>query len=913
MSTNRLQDERPNPDILLEKVNKAERGKLTVFLGAAAGVGKTYAMLEVAQERFRAGTDIVIGWVETHGRAETESMVAGLERIPPQRLFYRETQMLEMDIDAILTRRPEVVLVDELAHTNVPGARHLRRFQDVDELLKAGIHVYTTLNVQHLESLNDVVAKITGIIVRETVPDYVLEQADNIKLIDISSDDLIHRLKEGKVYVAGQAEQAMKQFFRLGNINALRELALRYTARQVDKNLSDYMRDQGIEGPWPAAGRIMVCVSASPFSTQLIRAAHRLATGLQAELIAVYVEVRHRSRSFIDDVDQISRNMKLAEELGAMTLSTHGDSLETELLEIARLHNVTAIVMGKPRHSRFREFFHGSVVDRLIRRSGDIHVYVIQINSATEKPSVQKKQTKKGFRWEWKHYAASLCMVLSVTVFGLVMKERIEVINVALLYQLPVTLSAFWWGRWPSYFTAVISVLFFDFLFIPPTYTFTVEDVRYMWSFFTFLIVAFVIGGRTEYLRNEASAARQRERSTAALYQFSREIAAVVDKETIVRELALQVSRTLGRNTRVILPDANGRLSLWADQDPGLEWTSLGRPHQALPKNNENAVAMWAYTNGQVAGRTSETLSGADYLYLPMITRETVVGVLGVRVLEKIIAMEQRQLMNAWAGLAAIAIERGTLMEKERETALLVESDKLRTALLNSVSHELRTPLSSIIGSVSTLLESEIKYSPQDQRELLINIKDGANRMERVVANLLDTARLESGMVQLKLNWCDMEDIIGTALRRLQESIRSRNINVDVQPPINVVHGDCVLLEQLMINLVDNAVKYSPANTPVDIKVSGESGNIIVSVSDRGIGIPEDELSHIFNKFYQVHHPDMRVDGTGLGLSICRGIVEAHGGKIWAENRPGGGTSFLFMLPATTSEFVDSGANVNGE
>jgi len=912
MSTNRLQDERPNPDALLEKVHKADRGKLTVFLGAAAGVGKTYAMLEVAQERFRAGSDIVIAWVETHGRTETEALVAGLERIPPQRLFYRDRQMLEMDIDAILARRPEIVLVDELAHTNMPGARHMRRFQDVDELLKAGINVYTTLNVQHLESLNDVVAKITGIIVRETVPDYVLEQADNISLIDISSDDLIHRLKEGKVYVAGQAEQALKQFFRPGNINALRELALRYTARQVDKNLSEYMRDKGIEGPWPASGCIMVCVSASPYSSQLIRAAHRLATGLQAELLAVYVEVGQRSQAHPSETDQISRNMKLAEELGANILITHGEHLENELLEIARLHNVTAIVMGKPRHSKLREFFHGSVVERLIRHSGDIHVYVIQISSATKETPRITPRTQNEFRWDPKHYVLSLCMALSVTLFGLLMTERIEVINIALLYQLPVTLSAFWWGRWPSYFTAVISVLLFDFLFIPPTFTLSVDDVRYMWSFITFLIVAFVIGGRTEHLRNEASAARQRERSTTALYQFSREIAAVVDMETIVRELALQVSRTLGRKTRVILPEANGRLVLWANQDPGLKWTPVSQPHEPIPETNENAVAMWAYTNGQIAGRSSETLSGADYLYLPMITRGNVVGVLGVRVQEKIIALEQLQLMEAWAGLAAIAIERGKLVEKERETALLVASDKLRTALLNSVSHELRTPLSSIIGSASTLLESEIKYSPHDQRELLINIKDGANRMERVVANLLDTARLESGMVQLKLNWCDMEDIIGTALRRLQESIRDRKINVDVRPPINVVHGDCVLLEQLLINLVDNALKYSPYDTQIDINVSGDSDKIFVSVSDRGIGIPEDELSNIFNKFYQVHHPDMRVDGTGLGLSICKGIVEAHGGKIWAENRPGGGTSIVFLLPATSSEFVNSGTKEEG-
>jgi len=898
---NKTPEQRPNPDVLLEKISKAARGKLTVFLGAAAGVGKTYTMLEVAHERLREGTDIVLGWIETHGRQETEKLVVGLPIIPVKMLEYRGKQLSEMDIDAILARHPETVLVDELAHTNVGGSRHVRRFQDVEEFLAAGINVYTTLNIQHIESLNDVVAQITGIIVKETVPDYIIEQADNVQLIDIPPEELIKRLKEGKVYVPGQAEQALRHFFRPGNINALRELSLRFTASRVDKELNEYMREHRIDGPWPAAGRVMVCVSDSPFSGKLIRAARRLATGLQTEWLAVHIEPARRSPLGGPKLDQIARNMRLAEELGAQTFSSAGENLTTELLAVARDHNVTAIVIGKPRHSRLQELFSSSVVDKLIRRSGGINIYVIQADTEST-PAARIATVPVDRQNNWLDYAVSFAMVTAVTILGLLFRSKVEFINIAFLYLLPVVMSAYWRGRWPSYFAAISGILLFDFLFVPPIFTFTVEDVRYLWSFVIFLFVAFVIGGQTEHLRHEASAASLREKNTRALFHFSREIAAVIDMGAIVSEMSIQAANALNRKVAVLLPDDTGLLRVWAAHEPGADKTSAeyhGNTNDPLTESAEAAVATWVFQHRQVAGRSTETLPGAQYLYLPLATRETTVGVLGILIVEKLITPDQRQLMDAWAGLGAIAIERVKLTEKAREATLLLESDRLRTALLNSISHELRTPLASIIGAASTLFEAESVYSLDERHELLESIKEGANRMDRVVANLLDTARMESGMMQLKTDWCDIEDIIGTALRRLADQTKHRLLEINIPDDTPLLRGDCVLLEQTILNLVDNALKYSPPDSPIAIMVNIRKDSLKVSIADRGSGIPQADLPHIFDKFYRSEQRQLSIRGTGLGLSICKGIVEAHGGSIWAENRADGGTIISFTVPVT--------------
>ena len=668
MSQNR-QENRPKPEEFLDRIQKERCGKLTVFLGAVAGVGKTYTMLEAAHDRQQEGVDLVIGCVETHGRQETDKLVNGLPRIPAKALKYRDKALCEMDIDAILARKPELVLVDELAHTNIPGSRHARRFQDVEELLKAGIHVYTTLNIQHIESLNDVVAQITGVIVRETVPDYIVEQADSVKLIDIPPEELIKRLKEGKVYIPGQAAQALRKFFRQGNISALRELSLRFTAARVDKDLSEYMRKHSIDGPWPASERVMVCVSASPFSAQLIRAARRLAGGLQAEWLALHIEPAHSLPTSEQEKDRLARNMRLAEELGAKILTVVGEDLTEEILDAARNHNVTTIVVGKPRQSRWWEMIHGSTVNKIMRRSGEINIHVIQ-SEAEQDPVVAIKTTTVARSISWKHYGGGFLIMAGVTVFSYLLRltSSVELINIALLFQLPVMLSAFWWGRWPSYFTAVCCVIVFDYFFMPPPTNMHGGVMHYLWSCATFLFVAFVIGGRTEMLRSEALAARIREKSTRALYYFSREIVAITDLKTITQKMVKHAAEAINHQVTVLLPSENGVLGVWAEYDPSLPEDEQINSKEPFPlgDSTEAAVASWVYQHGQVAGKSSETLSGANHIYLPLKTREEIVGVLSLYLGKNILTPEERRLVDAWTGLAAIAVERAQSVKPER-------------------------------------------------------------------------------------------------------------------------------------------------------------------------------------------------------------------------------------------------------
>lgn len=886
MADDSKEKKRPDPDVLLAKLNKEARGKLTVFLGAAAGVGKTYTMLESAHEMLAAGINVVIGWVETHKRLETEKMVEGLPRLSAKNIEYKGKILHEMDIDGILALKPQVVLVDELAHTNVTGSRHVRRFQDVEELLNAGIDVYTTLNIQHIESLNDIVAQITGITVRETVPDSIVEQADQVQLIDIPPNELIKRLKEGKVYNPHQAELALNKFFRPGNINALRELALRFTAYRVDKELNEYMQAHDIAGPWPVGERVMVCVSASPFSAQLIRAARRLARGLQAELVAVHVETPRRMDFSEKERDRISRNMRLAEELGAKTLSVAGNDLAEEVLAVAREYNITHVVVGKPLHGRIREWLSGgAVVDKLIRYSGGINIHVIQGKTeVTNEPKVKTLSAAVPIPW-W-HYIAGLLMIALVTVGNWWWRDYVEPVHVIMLYLLPVLLSAVWWGKGPSYVTALCSVLLFDYFFTVPVFSLTISDLRYLWSLPIFLLIAFIIGGQTEKLRVEAMLARQREKSTRALYAFSRDIAAVADSNVIVRNLAEQARQTLECPVAVFLPEENGKLLLVAET--GTEQTHID--------TSEMAVAIWAYEHSEVAGRCTETLPGAQYMYVPLTTSGKTVGVLGIYIQEKMLTPAQRRLIESWTGLAAIAVERVNLAEQAGQAALLVASDQLRTALFNSISHELRTPLASIIGAISGLLDTEGVYSNEDRKELLDTVNEGAARMDRLVANLLDTARLESGMMQLKKDWCDVEDITGIALRRVAECIEGRPLFIHIPEELPLVKADCVLLEQVLVNLLDNACKYSAKDGEIVITASQEETMVQVSVADRGTGIPKEDLVQIFDKFYRVQQPKS-VSGTGLGLSICKGIIEAHGGDLRAENRPGGGTVMTFAIP----------------
>lgn len=879
---------RPDPEALLESIEQEKRGRLTVFLGAAAGVGKTYAMLEAAQEKLKEGVDVVVGWVETHGRAETEALLEGLPIIPPRRLIYRGKELLEMDLDALLSRRPALALVDELAHTNVPGSRHAKRYQDVEELLNAGIDVYTTLNIQHLESLNDIVAQITGIRVQETVPDRILETAE-IQLIDVPPEELILRLKEGKVYVPEMAEEALRRFFRPGNINALRELALRYAARRVDRQLENYMRAHGIPGPWPAGERVMVCVSPSPFSARLIRVARRMAEGLKAEWIAVYVDTPGRFPAQEEEKEQLAKNLQLAEELGAETITISGEDVAEEILKLAKKRNVTHIVIGKPFHSRLWELIHGSVVDKIIRHSQGISVHVIPGKHQPPKKRYFPSLTRSH---SWTFYAGALATTLMVASFCVWWRYSLGLVNIAMLFLLPVLFSAVRWGVGPAVVAAIGSFLLFDFLFISPTWSFSISDLRYIISFIIFVLVALFTGTLSNRLKAEVKSCRERGDRLAALYSLSREIAAVAELKPVLEKITQKVAETLEQPVALLLPDEEGKLQISASSKDYEEnsWDE-----------NERAVATWVFKNGHKAGRGTDTLSGAKGLYLPLQASEGIKGVLGIFLKGSLKGLqpEQLRLAEAFAGLAALAITRLELQKEAQEARFLAESERLRSALFNSLSHDLRTPLASIIGAVTSLLEGDKIFDATTRRELLQTIKQEASRMNRFVSNLLDMARLESGLLKLRQEWVDIEDVIGVATSRLGEALKSRPLIIKVDPNLPLIKADFLLIEQVLVNLLDNALKYSPPGSEILLTVSGKEGWMEIAVSNKGPRLSSEDLKRIFDKFYRIP-TSPTVGGTGLGLAICKGIVEAHGGRIWASNHPDGLTiTFALPLPGT--------------
>lgn len=883
-------ERRVDPDTLLASIEKEGQGRLTVFLGAAAGVGKTYAMLEAAREELTEGVDVVAGWVETHGRLETEALLQGLPAVPPRRMEYRGKEFQEMDLDAILARKPELVLVDELAHTNIPGSRHVRRYQDVQELLATGIDVYTTINIQHLETLNDVVAKITGVTVRETVPDRILEQTAQIQMVDIRPEELIQRLKDGKIYVPDQAEEAMRRFFRPGNINALRELALRYTARRVDRQVESYMRVHGIDGPWPTGERVMVCISSSPFSAQLIRIARRMAEGLQAEWLAVYVDTPRRFPVHEEDKDRLAKNLRLAEELGAETLNITGNDVAVELLELARKRNVSQIIIGKPLNSRFWEFMHGSVVDKVIRLSEGISVHVIPGNPKL----IKKIHTGQNpvQRPAWKSdlilpYLASLFIMIVLTVLAGPLKDTLGFVNIAMVFLLPVLLSAVWWGTMPSIATAIMAVISFDFFLVPPTFSFTVADIRYVITFIIFIVVALFTSHLSNRLRLQVVNSRRREARVSALYSLSRDIAAVADLGPVIESIVKKVADIIQGEVVLLLPGKDGKPLLRASSEVS---------GNSFFNDNEYAVATWVFTQGQKAGKGTDTLGAAEGLYIPLRTDKEVCGVMGIHSgdPDTYFEPEQLRLLDAFTSLASMAVTRAQLAEQAREALTLAESERLRTALFNSLSHDLRTPLASIVGATSCLLESHV-YSPESRRDLLLSIQQGTLRMSHFVNNLLDMARLESGLVKPNRDWYDLHDIVGVAVSRLDESLSSRPVKINIENNLPLVKVDFVLIEQVLVNLLDNAIKYSEPGTEIIIEVKKYENEIKVAVSDLSPEIPDDDIEKIFDKFYRLHSPRL-VSGTGLGLAICKGFVEAHGGKIWASNKKGGGVVISFTL-----------------
>ncbi len=882
-----MEERRPDPDLILAKVQQEEErrreGQLKIFFGAAPGVGKTYAMLSAAQQKLSEGHDVVAGVVETHGRKETEALLNGLELVPRHQIEYKGAVLSEFDVDAALKRKPAVILVDELAHTNVPGSRHKKRWQDVYELLGAGISVYATVNVQHLESLNDVVAQITGITVRETIPDFLLDRADEIELVDLAPEDLLQRLRDGKVYVPELAARAKESFFRKGNLLALRELALRRTAQRVDEQMQNYREVKGVKEVWPAAERLLVCVGPNPRSIRLIRAAKRMAAGLRAEWIAVYVEAPHKVKPSESDLRQLAQHMRLAESLGAETVTLTGSNASEEILSYARDRNVTKIITGKPTHPRWKDKLFGSMLDELVRGSGDIEVYVI---SGDAGESVKGIITKSGRHVpKTEEWLFSLGVVGICTGLSFLMAPYIEVADLAMVYLLGVVIAAGRTDRGPSLFAAFLSVAAFDFFFIPPYYTFAVNDVRYFITFLVMFLVAFVISRLTHRVRDQASAARQREKRTAAIYNLSRKFVHERGIERLCAIAISHISEVLSSKVVVLVPADQGKLTIPAT---GQETFALNE--------KELSVAQWTFDHRQRAGLGTDTLSGASALYIPLVAASKAVGVIGIlpSAHQGFFDQDQVHILESFVNQVAMAIDRAMISVEAQQALLKAETETLRNTLLSSVSHDLRTPLASITGAITTLLQRDVTFGADQRQELLQTIHEEAEHLNQLIRNILDMTRLEAGTIKVKKEWQPVEEIVGAVLGRLEERLRDRPVDISLPEDLPLVSFDPLLIEQVIVNLLDNAIKYTPPGTPIKISAYEKDGEVIVGIEDRGIGITAGEEEKIFDKFVR---GSAAGGGIGLGLAICRAIITAHGGWIRAENLPGGGMVFLFSLP----------------
>lgn len=878
---------RPDPDALLAVIQKDEarqqRGKLKIFFGMAAGVGKTYAMLESAQQLHLKGVDVAVGYVETHKRAETELLLEGLEIVPRQRVEYRGTWMEEMDTDAILARRPEIVLVDELAHTNVPGVRHRKRHQDVQELLEAGIHVYTTVNVQHFASRADAVAQITGITVHETIPDSVLDMADEIELIDLSPEELRQRLYEGKVYTAERVETAAANFFRIGNLTALREMALRLTAERVDHQLQDYMNIKQIAGPWKSGERLMVAISPSPFSEQLIRWTRRMAYNLEAPWLAAYVETPHEPTP--EEKQRLANHLSLVRSLGGEVVVASGTDINEGLLRLARQRNVTQIIVGKPlRHPLQAILKGGSLVDRLIRASGDIDIYVVtgdkpEGNRSTHWPTPTSHSALL-------QYLIATVIVSAITILDLVALPYIGYQAIGLLELMTVLLIAIYVGRGPALLAAVLSALSWNYLFISPRLTFEISKVEDSILFVLYFAIAIFTGNLTARLRTQERQARNNADRTVALYALARDIAGAVNMEDVLQTAVTQLGQVFDAQVAVFLVEQ--------DQLPS-------QPHASSTlrlDNKEYGVGLWAFENGKPAGRFTDTLPLATIQFIPLNTPTRTVGVIGIRTRQQDrLSFDQEALLETFINQIALVIERELLDEAAEQSAMLKESERLYTTLLNSISHELRTPIATIKGASSSLLATDA--NEQARLVLTKDIQSAADRLNRLVENLLDMSRLESGRLQLKQEWCDISDLIGVAVKSIDYCSSSHPIRIHIQPDLPLVQADFVLMEQVIVNLLDNACSYTPPRTPITIEAKASGQYLEVAVSDAGKGIPPDSIERIFEKFYRL--PGTPTGGTGLGLSISRGLTEAHGGTLTAENLREGGARFTLRLPLNSS------------
>lgn len=886
-------EQRPSPDALLAEAQREEKGRagrLKIFVGAAPGVGKTYEMLTAARTKQKEGLDVVVGVVETHGRMETEALLAGLEVLARKSTVYANRTLHEFDIDAALQRRPSLILVDELAHTNVSGSRHPKRYQDVEELLDAGIDVYTTVNIQHIESLNDVVAQITRVRVREIVPDAILDRADAIELVDLTPEDLIQRLKEGKVYVPKQAERALRHYFSPANLTALRELALRRTAERVDEQLLEQMRARAIPGPWAAGERILVCINEDPRSAGLVRYAKRLADRLHASWTALYIESM-RSLDFTEaDRDRIAETLRLAERLDgeAVTIPAAARKVADDVLSYARKSNVTHIIVGKSDRSRWFEMLHGSVVHDLVRRAGNISVHVIAGEKLPEPAAARSTTADAPQPFDTIPYAGALAAVALALGFS-ILTEPVLGLNVDLIFLTAVVGIAVRYGLWPSLLAAVAASLSYNFFFLPPVYTFTITDPTNVAAFLLFSALAILISRLAARGWRHTVAAQERVRVVESLYGFSRKLAGAGALDDVLWATAYQIAMMLKVRVVLLLPD-NGSIAVKA-----------GYPPEDALDEADLAAAKWAWEKGRPAGRDSDALPGAKWLFMPMRTGRGAIGIVGISrdAAGPLLRPDQRRLLDALADQGALAIERVHLVEDIDRVNRTAETERLRSALLTSISHDLKTPLAGVIGSAGALRDLSQSFDEAAKTDLLTTIIEESERLNRFIANLLDMTRLESGAVVPNTAAHDIGEIVGSALERAGKILAGHRVEVELSSELPMVMVDAVLFEQVLFNLLDNAAKYAPPATTIRITSWRAGESVKLQIIDEGDGIPEADLERIFDKFYRARKGDQVRAGTGLGLAISRGFIEALNGTIAAANRVDRpGAVFTITLPA---------------
>lgn len=886
-----MADKRPNPDELLARVQASEertgRGRLKIFFGYAAGVGKTYAMLQAARRERTEGMDIVVGYVEPHGRPETEALLEGLEAIPARQIAYRGVVLREFDLDAALARRPKLILVDELAHTNAEGSRHAKRWQDIQELLNAGIDVWSTLNVQHLESLNDVIAQITGVVVRETIPDSVLEQVDELELIDITPEELIERLQAGKVYLTIQAEKALQSFFQKANLIALRELSLRQAADRLRRDVDAARLGNAAQVPWATNEHILVCVGPSPTTARLIRTAKRMATAFGAEWLAVAVETRTEGALLGGTRAKIAPHLRLAEQLGAEIHTLLGQDVAQTILEYARSRNVTKIIVGKTAQPWWKRILFGTVVDRLLEQSGDIDVYVIRGESESAKPAVWPSRPNVV---EWSHYFYTAAVVAVCALFGWGNHAfGFAELNTAMAFLLGVAFVAAWYGRGPAIAASIVSVFVFDFFFVPPYLTLTVDDPQYYVAFGVMLTIGLLISTLTSRLKDQLRSSQEQERRTAALYRFTKQLSEITGVAFLARAAGQQLGQIFAGEVVLFLREKDGSVALRFGEN-----TSIAKePVNAI-------VAQWVTEHDQTAGAGTDTLPNATALFVPLIGSQRTVGALGVRPEDpqRFLDPEQRRLLETCASLIALSTERDQSVLDAHEAQLQFQAEQLRSSLLSSVSHDLRTPLATIAGASSSLMD-KLERNDGAARELLQSIVEESHRLARLVDNLLDMTKLDSGIVVLNKQWHVLEELVGSARSRLRKELENHPVRVEIPADLPLLHVDGLLMEQVLVNLLDNGARYTPKGTRIEISAHRDGMSTVIRVADNGPGLPSGSESRVFEKFFRgstTTTADGR-RGAGLGLAICKGIISAHGGTITGRNRTEGGAEFVISLP----------------